>query len=228
MKSFILCLSNKQHELILTKNLKLKIQISKMVSNQNSKRVIEPSTRILRSRKVIEKPKSIQIVQSSIVENIVNRVSKSATRKVCPTKTKVLKSALCEKENENPKSIQTVQSSVVKKIDVNKNSNGITRKVRPTKTNVSKSVLCVKENEKPKSIQTVQSSIVEKIDVNKNSNGITRKVRPTKTKVPIGKLSTDLVTQIKFQRNDICFAKITGHAPWPAQVGFFVLIFSLF
>lgn len=34
-------------------------------------------------------------------------------------------------------------------------------------------------------------------------------------------LNNELVQRLHFKRNDICFAKMTGHAPWPAQVRLF-------
>lgn len=37
--------------------------------------------------------------------------------------------------------------------------------------------------------------------------------------------STKLVRHLKFERNDVCFAKMTGHAPWPSQVS--IKVFSI-
>lgn len=50
----------------------------------------------------------------------------------------------------------------------------------------------------------------------------TKKISRKKTKSTQSQKEKKIVpvsnSKIKFQRNDICFAKLRGHLPWPAQV----------
>lgn len=53
---------------------------------------------------------------------------------------------------------------------------------------------------------------VQAFSRNKSNNSQCNKIEKS------SKSSSVTCKQINFKRNDICFAKLTGHLPWPAQV----------
>lgn len=153
----------------------------------------------------------------------IANISKEKKEELHPVK--IVKKLFVQRTNKRKNSSKDLESvAVIQQQNIFKSKNDsnarkvVTQSVKQQQKHISASVSQPTTNYLVKSLKN--DTKIDKMVTRSSKKASTDVETKPNTRMP----KKELIRQIHFKRNDICFAKMTGHAPWPAQVILFLYI----